>query len=220
MRKLVAQRAGRVGLATAGVAVLALAASAGLTLASGSGTIKVCVAHHGGGLYKASHCARHDHSLSWNAQGPAGRNGSTGSNGTNGTNGVNGTNGQGPGYSAFNNATVTLTATDQDIATLQVPAAGSYAINAKLLAYGGTSSTSVVAQCTLTAGGDTDSSTAQIAGASGHIRSTVPLQVVHIFTGPGTAVVTCNDGGDSGQVLDTKITAVQLTSLTNTPVSH
>jgi hypothetical protein len=48
-----------------GVGGIALAAS------SGSPTITVCVHKHGGGLYKAKHCAKHDGHLSWNNVDPS-----------------------------------------------------------------------------------------------------------------------------------------------------
>jgi hypothetical protein len=64
------------------IAALALVVVAGgVTYAAtdgGPATITVCVHHSGGGLYKASKCAAHDSSLTWNVKGPAGPQGTPG----------------------------------------------------------------------------------------------------------------------------------------------
>ena len=69
------------------VAVVALGAGvAGGALAAGnaSPTITACVHKHGGGLYRAKHCARHDRKLSWNELGPQGPPGNVGQQGPQG----------------------------------------------------------------------------------------------------------------------------------------
>jgi hypothetical protein len=75
-----------------------LAAGGGYALASGSngGTITVCVSHHGGALYKAKRCAKHDKKLTWNKQGQQGRQGIQGVQGQTG-----GTGPQGPGATSL-----------------------------------------------------------------------------------------------------------------------
>jgi hypothetical protein len=64
------------------IAALALVVVAGgVTYAAtdtAPATITVCVHHAGGGLYKASKCAAHDSSLTWNVKGPAGPQGTPG----------------------------------------------------------------------------------------------------------------------------------------------
>lgn len=71
-------------LALGAIALVIGAAGGAYAAGSGSGTITVCVHHHGGGLYKAHKCAKHDKKLSWNAKGqtgPVGPQGATGSQG-------------------------------------------------------------------------------------------------------------------------------------------
>ena len=66
----------RGGPALAAGIVGALAAAAGGALAAGSnGTITACVHKSSGALYRSSHCARHDRTLTWNVQGPPGAQG-------------------------------------------------------------------------------------------------------------------------------------------------
>jgi len=58
----------------AAVVVVVAAAFAGGAYALGSrgGTITTCVHRHGGGLYVARRCSKHDKKLSWNTVGPTG----------------------------------------------------------------------------------------------------------------------------------------------------
>jgi hypothetical protein len=77
-----------------------------LSLETPSGAqITACVKHKGGVLYQARKCARHDHKLSWNTQGPQGGpgpQGVTGPQGGPGPQGVAGPKGDtgspGPGF--------------------------------------------------------------------------------------------------------------------------
>jgi hypothetical protein len=92
------------GTAVVSAAVAALIAGGGTLAIAGQGstTLSACVHHHGGGLYEAKTCARHDRRLTWGitgpagpagaagATGPAGASGPAGKNGTDGTNGTNG----------------------------------------------------------------------------------------------------------------------------------
>jgi hypothetical protein len=69
------------------LAAAALLAAGGGTYALASptaATIAVCVKHHGGSLYENRKCARLDHRLSWNQQGPAGSRGAAGATGIQG----------------------------------------------------------------------------------------------------------------------------------------
>jgi hypothetical protein len=84
------------GTSAAAVGVCALvAAGGGYALASGSsgGKITVCVSHHGGALYKAKKCAKHDKKLTWNKQGIQGIQGIQGPRGNTGP--------QGPGATSI-----------------------------------------------------------------------------------------------------------------------
>jgi hypothetical protein len=56
------------------ITLLVVLGGAGAAYAAGrsSGTIKVCVAHSSGTLYKHATCKRGDSTLSWNARGPRG----------------------------------------------------------------------------------------------------------------------------------------------------
>lgn len=67
--------------ATAAAAALIAAGSAYALASSSGGTITVCVNHKDGSLYKAGKCAKHDHKLSWNQQGPQGTQGPQGPQG-------------------------------------------------------------------------------------------------------------------------------------------
>jgi hypothetical protein len=91
MKQLLAAR----GTPAAIVGVLVLAvAGGGYAIASGTGTITVCVQHNGGGLYKATKCAKRDKRLSWNKVGQRGATGATGAAGQNGATGATGAAGQ------------------------------------------------------------------------------------------------------------------------------
>jgi len=78
------------------------AASGGAWAASktSSKAITACVRHHGGAIYVAKKCKRHDKRLSWNTTGPRGATGATGAAGTPGAPGTSGATGdqgiQGP----------------------------------------------------------------------------------------------------------------------------
>jgi hypothetical protein len=91
MKRLLASR----GTTAVLVAVAMLLVAGGTyALASGGGTITVCVKKHGGALYKAKKCKKGDKKLSWNKQGPQGKTGATGAPGANGAPGAPGT----PGF--------------------------------------------------------------------------------------------------------------------------
>lgn len=68
--------------------VVALGGGAYAAASSGSQTITVCVHKIGGALYRASKCAQHDSTLSWNMVGPRGPRGLPGKNGRPGINGT------------------------------------------------------------------------------------------------------------------------------------
>ena len=80
-------------LALGAVAVLIVGGSAYALAASRGGTITVCVTHHGGALYRAKKCAKHDRKLTWNKQGRPGATGAQGSQGLQGAQGPQGAQG-------------------------------------------------------------------------------------------------------------------------------
>lgn len=59
-------------LLVAALALMLLGGGAAYAASQTSGTIKVCVAHKGGTLYKHAKCNRGDASLTWNVTGPRG----------------------------------------------------------------------------------------------------------------------------------------------------
>lgn len=161
--------------------------------------------------------------------GKTGTTGPQGPAGVNGTNGTNGTNGIGPAFSAFHDASVEITGTESKtattVATLGKLPAGKYVINAKLYTFDENATSEEVTNCQLAAEGDTDedfahtSSSAKAGYADG--IGVFPLQVVHQFNGTGSAVVRCYvSSGEHKDVFanHTKITAIQVSALTNTGV--
>jgi hypothetical protein len=83
-------------------AVVALVATGALLLAAfavasqaEASTLYACVKKSGSAhiFTKKPKCKKGESKLTWNSEGPAGKNGANGSNGTNGTNGTSGTNG-------------------------------------------------------------------------------------------------------------------------------
>jgi hypothetical protein len=98
MSRLLASRS------TAAVAVgvfALLAAGGGYALASGgkAKTIHACVHKHGGDIYVAKKCAKHDKKISWNKVGPKGATGPQGPQGSQG--GPGNTGPQGPGATSL-----------------------------------------------------------------------------------------------------------------------
>jgi hypothetical protein len=108
------------------------------------------------------------------------------------------------------------------IATLNIPAAGNYVINAKLSAFnisGTRGSPGDV--CALSAGIDRDEGIFDVdaPGVDGaNDTEVVALQLVHQFAAPGQVVLDCTDFG-LGDVYASfpRVTAVQVAQLTNTP---
>jgi hypothetical protein len=119
-------------------------------------------------------------------------------------------------FSGFHDASIALPNSLAPIATLNIPAAGSYVINAKLSAHNSSSTSSPGATCTLTAGGDFDTLPFDVDGSTNDDDEAVAMQVVHTFTAPGSVTLRCTDNGtgDVGARF-TKITAVQVAELSN-----
>jgi hypothetical protein len=99
--------------------VALLGAGGGYALASGGGgqTIHACVHKHGGDIYVAKKCAKHDKKISWNKQGPQGIQGIQGQTGNTGP--------QGPGATSLEyNATGSASPTPAPIGNM-----GPYALS-------------------------------------------------------------------------------------------
>jgi hypothetical protein len=118
--------------------------------------------------------------------------------------------------------------TSHSVATLLIPAGGQYTAVAKVVATiptGGANASS----CTLTArtgsagASDADTSQISLSSASGLTAETIPLEVTHDFSGPGTINLTCQQqsGGSGGPTTwsNARIIATQVSSLSDAAVS-
>jgi len=125
-------------------------------------------------------------------------------------------------YGRYHDAPVTITGPAVvPVLTLALPA-GSYAISAKtwlINNHSGPIPTSDL-ECYLVAGGDTDtvqtSTTKADGGLTAPNRVAVSLQVLHTFASAGNAVLSCTGFGVSSAANQSKITAVQVGSISNT----
>jgi hypothetical protein len=187
---------------------LAAAVGGGYALASGSGTIHACVQKKTRAIYKAP-CRHSDKKISWSKVGPVGPRGLAGANGTNGV---------GPGYSVSNRDGLTTPDTaNHSIATLPIPQAGAYAVTAKVQVFSGTNVNNV---CNLhTSDGFDDADSSGATDSLGQTESTIPLQMVHTFSGPGSVILECGDNPAGTTFSLARITAIRLTSVTNTAVT-
>jgi hypothetical protein len=121
-------------------------------------------------------------------------------------------------FSTFHDGPIPLSDSLGTIATLTIPAAGKYVITAKFSGYNSSVDASSTDECKLTAGGDTDTDWFDVDGALEDDAEVVAMQTVHQFAAPGQAVLACTDfGGGNVSALFTRITAVQVAQLTNTP---
>jgi hypothetical protein len=221
MRRVLASRAACA--AAAGILVLLLAGG-GYAIATSTGTITVCVRHSDGTLYKARTCKKHDKPLTWNIQGVPGKNGTNGTNGTNGSNGTNGTsgtngtngvNGASAGLNDFNDGPVIITtAGEHVVATMSSVPAGNYILTGKLEVTN--NATPLFVDCFLRAGADFDESRAELAASGAGSTETLPFTVSHTFASTGTVTLSCNGFGNTIDIFDAKISAVQVQTLTKT----
>ena len=194
-------------------------AGGGYALATGSNTISACAHKKGGGLY-IGRCAKRDKKLRWNVQGPPGMTGARGLQGPQGQQGVRGIQGSPgtPGPSAAfsgSSAGVSFTGTGS-VGSLNVPA-GNYVVVAKTWAWDITPSTgSVLIDCTLTAGSDTDEVRAELAQLDdpGDAQS-LAFNLVHTFNAEGTIDLACNVFSKTVSFSSVRITAIQVGSLTS-----
>jgi len=124
-------------LAATGELLLAAFAAAPQAQAS---TIYACYKKKGGTVHiiaKSGKCKKGETKLSWNSEGPAGKNGTNGTNGTNGingTNGTNGTNGAVAGYATTQSGTANITSKSEVVLSKTLPA-GHYLVSAKVETY-------------------------------------------------------------------------------------
>jgi len=114
-------------------------------------------------------------------------------------------------YSTHSEAAKQLTVQPATIASLQLPA-GNYALGAKEQV--DTFSNADIIDCDLVAGTDKDSSFVQ--GGAGHQSQIVTNSLVHTFTTPGTATLTCNTFG-IGSISQVRVTAVTVGSIVSQP---
>jgi hypothetical protein len=150
--------------------------------------------------------------------GPKGDPGSAGPPGPAGSPGPAGPKGDpGPSeaFSGFHDNQVTITDLTT-VATLSIPTPGNYVIVGKAQVLD-LQSTPVTVDCQLTAGDDFDYSRVPLT-AQGD-EGPLPLNVVHTFSSPGSVQLQCDSSGVQVNVYEIKITAIQVGSLTNSPIS-
>ena len=192
-----------------GVAGLLVVGGGGYALAAtaGSSTITVCVTRSGGTLYKARKCAKHDHKLSWNAQGRQGSQGPQGSQGIQGIQGL-------PGISTVymtHGSDQLLTADNKNrpVVTMSVPT-GTYEVRLTLEA---TASAESFVSCSIT-GGTTEEGTglAQLtpSGAGNH-ASTIPVD--DVVQGVSSISGVCRNLDSQADVFGVTLIAIPIVDL-------
>jgi hypothetical protein len=122
-------------------------------------------------------------------------------------------------FSGFHDGGIAMPKSLGNLVTLKIPAAGSYAINAKLVAFNNSTNASVNDRCRLTAGANFDEVRFDLQGNDTDDMEAVALQVVNTFDAPGSVTLSCTDL-DKGDVIAqlTKITAVEVGELSNVPI--
>jgi hypothetical protein len=148
-------------------------------------------------------------------RGPRGPKGATGATGALGAPGATGAPGPSDAFSGFNNGPVAInSSTLESIGTLNVPA-GSYVIVAKTWATDNSGSATLI-KCQLTAGGDTDTTRAQLETGAGSAEvQALAFNVVHTFSAPGSVNLACASFVNKVSFSDIKITAIKVGNLTN-----
>lgn len=123
-------------------------------------------------------------------------------------------------YAAFHDELIELLSTSeaapQQVAVLNGLPAGSYAVQAKLIA-DSESNEEDYTRCNLVAGGDNDYADDYLGtGATGDsFRAVFAMQLVHTFSGNGSVTISCRHSniGDFAFVKEIKITAIKLGSI-------
>ena len=213
------------------VALVALvtAASGGAYAAVGGSpsTISACVRHSRGGLYVAHRCEHGDSRLTWNATGAQGPAGPQGPAGRQGAVGPAGAIGPSDAFATHRDGPVALTVDPtgrgpgNTIASLPIPRAGSYVIFAKA-ELANDLQTTTNSTCQLVAGDpgsdgslanpDIDTGRWTIDAGS---RGGISLNVVHQYTGAGTADLRCVPTNGASSAARIRITAIRLGSVTD-----
>ena len=207
---------------------LVIAASGGAYAAVGvsPSTISACVRHGAGGLYAANRCEHGDRRLTWNATGPQGPGGPQGPAGPQGATGPAGAIGPSDAFAAHRDGPVALTVDTtgrgqfDTVASLPIPRPGSYVVFAKAeLANDLQSTTNTTCQLIAEdpgsdslADGDTDTGRSTIDAGS---RVGISLNVVHRYTGAGTADLRCEPTDGASSAARIRITAIRLGSVTD-----
>jgi hypothetical protein len=144
--------------------------------------------------------------------GPAGPTGPTGATGATGPAGAV------SAVSGFHNTAIAIPTTyaNGGQASLSIPSAGSWVIFAKGYVVDTASTWSDVA-CNLSAGADLDTSETSLTGTNKpNVEvASLALNIVHNFTGAGTAIVSCAATSTGDELHWLKITAIQVSSLAN-----
>lgn len=118
-------------------------------------------------------------------------------------------------YSTYADGVTTTTNGSRTVLTLDLPA-GSYVIFAKATIFN-SSGTNAMGRCRVTAGTDYDESLIGLTNTLPLDHAALALNVVHTFATAGSAVLTCDETLHNADisVYGTKITAIQVTSLSN-----
>jgi hypothetical protein len=208
----------RLGFATGVLSALAVLVLGVLAAApqAGAATLYACVNKRTGTarvFTRRPNCRRNETRVSWNTQGPAGRNGANGKtgatgktgpagkNGANGSNGTNGNNGAVAGYSAATPAFTEFTGKKEVTIVSKTVPAGSYIVVAKaVLSATATSPVRAAGVCELFVGGpsdvaDTSGWDAGLAGEAGAYLGEATLSLQAAVTLKATTVLSlvCTD---------------------------
>jgi len=215
------------------VGVLAIGGGYAAASSGGNGAVNGCVQKRSHVLYKAP-CHKGDAKLSWAQAGPTGATGATGPTGATGKTGDTGQTGQagasgivGPSYEAVRASGPLSVAHDPEtyppsplttIATLTIPAAGSYDIRGvtNINETGGGHSVA----CVLTAESDTDTGEAQV-GTPWDAGVNIGTQLLHTFAAAGTVTLGCSmEGTTSADTWSARGTSIIATEVASATVSQ
>lgn len=190
----------RLNYANVAATIALVAAVAGTALASipaPGGVIKACYKKSGGALRvidTTKKCAGSEKALNWNNKGPSGIS---------------------QALSVHVDGVVTAQGGFVPVAKLNIPAAGSYVAFAKAWVENTDAAGTRLVICHLTAGNDLDSVGAGLGKAGSASIQTIALNVVHVFTKPGTVNLECGSSFPV-EVAGAKVTALRVGELTNT----
>jgi hypothetical protein len=204
------RRIGQLAVVLAALALLTLAVAS----SAGASTLYACVNKRTGAARLFSYkprCKRGQERLSWNTEGPVGKNGANGKNGATGktgptgktgNTGLAGTNGAVSGYSASKPESVEFTADKEATILTKALSAGSYIVSAKtVVSSTATAAIKAAAVCELldggpgavvdTAGWDTELAQEIPSGFIG--ETTLSLEAAVTFKATATVSLVCID---------------------------